>query len=131
MNKEFYQDAIQTIDILLDKGIVLDKEGKQLFGDAQWENLRQWFKSYGKRAVFSTLQALNRQGTDELKALRLRCEQTIVQINKEEADRNLRNKESLANINGVKHAKITAWVAIAISVASLIVAILSATVWKG
>lgn len=131
MDKRFYQDAIQTIDILLNKGIITDKDGKQLFGDAQWENLRQWFKLYGTRAVFFTLQTLNKQGTDELKALRLRCEQAIKQINTEEADRNLRNQESLANINGVKHAKITAWIAIAISVASLIVAILSATVWKG
>lgn len=131
MSKELYQDAIQTIDILLNKGIITDKDGKQLFGDAQWENLRQWFKQHGTRAVFLTMQALHKQGSDELKALRLRCKQVVEQIDKEESDRELRNRESLANINGVKHAKITAWIAIAISIASLIVAILSATVWKG
>lgn len=130
MNKELYQDAIKVIDILLEKSVLCDEDGGSLFGEAQWEILRQWFKGNGKYAVYATNQALNKQGLSELKALRLRCEQAIEQITKEDYDRDLRNRESLANIRGVKTAKITAWVAIAISIAALIVAILEATIWK-
>lgn len=130
MNKEFYKDAIRVIDILLEKGALYDDEGNTLFGEAQWGNLRQWFKIHGRLATYGTNQALNKQGLSELKALRLRCGQAIEQIDREEHDRDLRNSESFATINGVKNAKITAWTAITISMASLIVSILSATIWK-
>ena len=130
MNKELYQYAIQVIDVLLEKKIYTNDEGVSQFGEAKWGLLRQWFKSHGKPGTFLTNYAINLQSRTDLKTLRLQCEQQIKQIDQEEHDRNLRNRESIENIKGIKNAKITSWIAIVISILALIVAILSATIWK-
>lgn len=121
-NIEYCDAALKVLSAILD-------DGKKSFSFEEGQDLAgiYWRSVVGEmveaKAGFSDYGSFNASITANLLPMLAETAALRDKLVKEEHDRKLNN-------NGIKNAKITSWIAIAISVASLAVAILSATIWK-
>lgn len=121
-NIDYCNSALKVLSAILDNGKkhFSYEEGERIAG-IYWKPIVQ--EMVDAKAGYSDYGSFNATITANLLPLLAETTALRERLSKEEYDRNL-------NHSGIKTAKTTAWIAIAISVASLAVAILSATVWK-
>lgn len=121
-NIDYCNAALKVLSAILNDGkkTFTFEEGERIAG-IYWRSIVQ--EMVNAKSGFSDYGDFNATITANLLPLLAETTSLREKLTKEEYDRNLSH-------SGIKTAKITAWIAIAISVASLVVSILSATIWK-
>ena len=129
MNKKYVEAMIRFLENVQPDNEISSERGHNLCGD-YWDVIR-------KDLDRSVLMLFEGGGAyvhgDELSATLIKYRDLLTAIEKEEYDRELRNLESEYNIKVAKHAVSRSWWAIGISIASLIIAVLTLlamTLWK-
>ena len=130
MDKELLEDILAVTELLNSRSHLTDKDGEKALSPARYANVRSWMQDNHGAAVALYYGGMQKYRDAEFKALQENCKKMIAQIEREEEDRRLNNAYLKGQTIYAKRAFIISVIALSLSAGAIVVAILTATIWK-